>query len=205
SARYSAAAWAGSADAWIDEALRGGRLPVVVGGTGLYIRALFEGLFDEPPFDEARRYALAAELAELEFDELRRWTARLDPARAHLGRTQLLRSIETALLSGRRLSELHRERARRARWTARYLLVDPGPGSALGDRIAARIASMFERGWREEVEGLMRTVPDEAPAWKASGYGAVRDLVRGATTPEDANMRILIATRQYAKRQRTWF
>jgi tRNA dimethylallyltransferase len=202
-ARYSAAAWADDADGWITDARDRGVEPIVVGGTGLYIRALCEGIFEEPPLEERARAELAEQLDDLTGDELRRWVARLDPARAHLGRTQLLRSIEVAMLTGRRISDLHRERARQPRWRARYLLVDPGP--VLADRIAARIDAMFDAGWPDEVHELMRTVPQDAPAWKATGYDAVRRFVAGEMTRPAAHEEILISTRQYAKRQRTWF
>jgi tRNA dimethylallyltransferase len=202
-ARYSAAAWAASADQWIARSRAEGRIPIVVGGTGLYLRALFEGLFQEPSLDADRRERLAAELARLDVAELRRWVAMLDPARAHLGRTQLLRAVEMSLLTGQRLSDLHRDRATAPRWRPRYLLVDPGP--ALAERIAARIDDMLDHGWPDEVMRLMHTVPADAPAWNATGYNAVRRLVAGSITRADARQEILIATRQYAKRQRTWF
>ncbi len=202
-ARHSAAEWAGSAEQWIGDAFEQRRTPLVVGGTGLYLRALFEGLFDEPALDVERRRALAHELSQLSVAELRKWAERLDPPRAQLGRTQLLRAIEVALLTGRRVSELHRERARPSRWRARYLLVDPGP--ALGGQIAARIDRMLENGWPDEVRRLMTTIPANAPAWNATGYDAVRRWLAGESTRDVARERILIATRQYAKRQRTWF
>jgi len=201
--RYSAAAWSTSADEWIDDARASGTTPIVVGGTGLYLKALFDGLFEEPPLDPVRRASYGTALSGLGVDELRRWTRLLDPSRAHLGKTQLLRSIEIALLTGRRMSELHREHARHPRWHPRYLLVDPGP--ALSDRIAARIDDMFDHGWPDEVQRLMHTVSATAPAWKATGYDAVRRFVSGELTRSAAVERILIETRQYAKRQRTWF
>jgi tRNA dimethylallyltransferase len=68
-----------------------------------------------------------------------------------------------------------------------------------------RIDEMFESGWPTEVHELMRTVPDSAPAWKATGYDAVRRFVAGDLTRSAAHEEILISTRQYAKRQRTWF
>ncbi|MDB4876003.1 MAG: tRNA dimethylallyltransferase [Gemmatimonadetes bacterium] len=201
--RYSAAEWCASAAGWIDEAYANGHAPLVVGGTGLYLRALFDGLFEEPALDPGRRQGIAAALATLETVELRRWVERLDRQRAHLGRTQLLRAVEIALLTGRRMSDLHRDHARTPRWQARYLVVDPGP--ALADRIAVRIDHMLDNGWPDEVTRLMQTVPADAPAWNATGYDAVRTLVSGAMTRAAAREKILIATRQYAKRQRTWF
>jgi tRNA dimethylallyltransferase len=202
-ARYSAAAWAADADRWIEYTTAHGRVPIVVGGTGLYLRALFGGLFEAPPLDPGERARFEQAFRDLPVEELRRWTQELDPARAHLGRTQLLRSIEIALLTGRRLSDLHRERPRVPRWRPRYLVVDPGP--SLAERIAARIDHMFDNGWVDEVEQLMHTVPADAPAWNACGYDAVRRLVQGELSLAEARERVLIDTRQYAKRQRTWF
>ena len=146
--------------------------------------------------DEARRRQLEQAFSSMSVTELKRWTAGLDPDRAHLGRTQLLRAIEVALLTGRRLSALHRERARPARHAARYLVVDPGP--ALADQIARRLEAMFARGWVEEVKTLIPKLPENAPAWKATGYGALRDYVRGAIDLSRARETILIETRQYA-------
>jgi tRNA dimethylallyltransferase len=201
--RYSAAAWAEAANGWIDEAAATSRMPIVVGGTGLYLRALFDGLFEEPASDPVKRREIETELATLHVDELRRWTRVLDPARAHLGRTQLLRAIEIALLTGHRVSELHRERATASRWRPRYLVVDPG--SALAGQIVARLDDMLTHGWPDEVQRLMQTVPPDAPAWNATGYDAVRRMARGELTQAAARDAILIHTRQYAKRQRTWF
>src|SRR5947207_1213448 len=107
--RYSASAWATAAREWIAEAEAMGRHPVIVGGTGLYIRALFEPLFDAPPVDARRRASLERLLSGMSSLELRRWCVALDPPKTHLGRTQLLRAIETALLSGRKLSDLQQE------------------------------------------------------------------------------------------------
>jgi tRNA dimethylallyltransferase len=202
--RYSASMWAEGAESWIAQAGRDGVAPVVVGGTGLYIRALVAPLFDAPPLDAARREQLDDMLGALPVPELQRWCRALDPAKAGLGRTQLLRAIETALLTGERLSDLQAARARAPRWAPRYLVVDPGP-ERLAGWIAARTRAMLAGGWPEEVERLERTVPAEAPAWNATGYGIVRRLVAGELTPEEAALAIAIETRQYAKRQRTWF
>ena len=201
--RASAAWWADRADAWIREILAKGRVPLVVGGTGLYLRALFGDLFDEPPLDESRRADLQRELSRYPVETLRRWVRELDPPRARLGRTQLLRALEIALLTGRRVSDLHRERHRPARWAARYLVVDPGP--TLAPRIAHRVAAMIDAGWRAEVNALMRDVPADAPAWNATGYRTIRQLEAGELTEGAAIDRVVVDTRQYAKRQRTWF
>ncbi|MGH7620624.1 MAG: tRNA (adenosine(37)-N6)-dimethylallyltransferase MiaA [Gemmatimonadaceae bacterium] len=201
--RYSAAAGATAADGWIVDALGASRVPLVVGGTGLYLRALFEPLFHEPALDPARRAELQLTLASFSTVELQRWVREIDPARAHLGRTQLVRTIEVACLAGGRMSELHRAMARPPRWRARYLLVDPV--AVLARRMVARIDEMLDHGWPDEVRRLMQTIPGDAPAWNATGYDTVRRLVRGELSLAAAREEILIATRQYAKRQRTWF
>jgi len=201
--RYSAAEWADQARGWLEEANALGKPAVVVGGTGFYVRALIEPLFEAPALDPARRAELEAFVATLGTEELRRWCHALDPARAHLGRTQLVRSVETALLAGERLSDLHRTHARASPVRVRYLVVDPG--AQLSTRIERRFDAMIADGWADEVERLTATVHEAAPAWNASGYGAVRAMVEGTISRQQAKERVIVETRQYAKRQRTWF
>lgn len=201
--RYSAARWAESARLWVDEAREAGRTPLVVGGAGLYLRALTEPLFDEPPLDPERRAALDAMLSSYSVAELRRWCERLDPARAHLGRTQLHRAIIVALLSGRPISEWHARAPRAAGLAARYLVVDPG--AELSARLDERLTTMLDMGWEREVEAMARTVPAHAPAWNGTGYRWIRTSVMKECSREDALAHVRIDTRQYAKRQRTWF
>ena len=198
--RFSAAQWAALASDVLARSSE--NPPIIVGGTGLYLRALFDGLFREPEHDQDRRRSLSQWLGAQPTAELRRWVSTLDPRRSHLGRTQLLRAVEVALLTGCRISDLHASEASSPRWRARYLVVDPGPG--LRDRIEHRLDAMLQAGWLDEVRRL-RMVPDDAPAWKASGYRALRDVVDGLVSLDEAKERILIETRQYAKRQRTWF
>jgi tRNA dimethylallyltransferase len=206
--RYSASAWAAAAREWISEANDARRSPMIVGGTGFYIRALFDPLFDAPQIDVDRRQALELVMNQLPIGELRRWCRTLDPVKARLGRVQMSRAVETALLTGRRLSDLQQESAERHAMSApvfqaHYLVVDPG--SRLASRIENRVDAMLNSGWVEEVRSLSAHVPPEAPAWKASGYRAVRELVEGHASLSSARERIIIETRQYAKRQRTWF
>ena len=201
--RYSAARWAEAGRAWIGEALALARTPLIVGGTGFYLRALTEPFFDSPVLDPVRRTALERALTSIATEELRRWCTDLDPERAHLGRTQLIRAIETAVLTGRRLSDLHRERPRAPAVRARYLVVDPGP--SLASSIERRFDTMIREGWADEVAMLSRSVDSSAPAWKASGYEVMREMVAGRLTTAQAKERVIIETRQYAKRQRTWF
>jgi tRNA dimethylallyltransferase len=206
--RYSAARWVDDARDWIGRVEASGKKPVVVGGTGLYIKALVNPLFSAPQIDPHQRTELERELETKSVSELRRWCEGLDPARAHLGRTQLIRAIETALLAGSRISDLHAEHTAAIVLQAEndrpaYLVVDPG--EALGERIESRVDTTLEQGWADEVRELMRTVSPEAPAWQASGYSVMREYVEGALDLSSARQRIIIETRQYAKRQRTWF
>jgi tRNA dimethylallyltransferase len=201
--RYSAAAWAEGAQRWLAECAATNAVPVVVGGTGFYIRALTAPLFAEPELDPARRRVLAHVLDALPTAELRRWCEPLDPARAHLGRTQLLRAVEVALLTGVPISEWHTRGGRSAGVAARYLVVDPG--ATLRVRIAERVSAMFAAGWPDEVASLVSELPDDAPAWNATGYSIVREYVRGHISRAAAIEQVTIHTRQYAKRQRTWF
>lgn len=206
--RFSAARWAAEADEWVERAGEIDKDPIVVGGTGLYIKALVEPLFSAPELDPERRSELGRELESKPISELRRWCTDLDPARAHLGRTQLIRAIETAVLSGKRISELHslhnsRCEASEPAISPSYLVVDPG--ASLAARIGKRVETMLATGWVEEVEQLSQKVPPDAPAWKASGYSVMRSHVQGDLDLSTAKERVIIETRQYAKRQRTWF
>jgi tRNA dimethylallyltransferase len=135
--------------------------------------------------------------------ELRRWCEAIDPARAPLGRAQRERAIEVALITGHRISELHLDRPRAPVLTARYLVLDPGPG--LAGAIAARIDGMLAAGWLDEVRLLAGRVGPDARAWTATGYDVMRRVVTGELTLDRGRELVLVATRQYAKRQRTWF
>ena len=206
--RYSAARWAAGAREWMADARREGMGAMLVGGTGLYLKALVKPLFPAPALDAGRRAKLERELESLSVEELRRWCKQLDPPRAHLGRTQLVRAIETALLAGSRVSDLqaaHNSRAQASEEAldASYLVVDPG--TPLASRIEARVDGMLESGWPEEILRLSRITSPDAPAWEASGYGTMRSHVEGTLDLSSARERVIIETRQYAKRQRTWF
>jgi tRNA dimethylallyltransferase len=201
--RFSASAWATMAIGWVDEAVASASTPLIVGGTGFYVRALFDPLFAAPDLDQSKREQLEHLLNPMSLNELRRWCTILDPARAHLGRYQLVRAVEIALLTGMRISELHAADDSKPVFTASYLLVDPGP--SLAERIERRVDEMIDAGWETETRSLDASVPENAPAWKASGYRVMRSLSRGEIDLSVARERIIIETRQYAKRQRTWF
>ena len=200
--RYSASRWASMAMGVIRDK-SDTELSLIVGGTGFYIRALFDPLFEAPYVDTVKRKKLEWFLNPMSLSELRRWCSAIDPARAHLGRHQLVRAIETAILTGLRISDLHASRGRTATLSPVYLLVDPG--GALARRIEHRVDAMLDSGWLEEVRSLDASVAEDAPAWKASGYRVMQRVARGELDLSAARERIIIETRQYAKRQRTWF
>lgn len=201
--RWNAARWSAAAHDWLAEDAAQGRSSIIVGGTGLWLQALVQPLADEPTMDPERRAAVQRELATLDTDSLRALVEQLDPPRAHLGRAQLLRAAEIARVTGERLSDWHARGSSKPARKARWLIVDPG------DRLAAqlerRLRAMVEHGWLEEVQRLDATVPEDAPAWNACGYREIREVVRGNRPLDAALQDTLISTRQYAKRQRTWF
>ncbi|MEY2733397.1 MAG: hypothetical protein RL340_456 [Gemmatimonadota bacterium] len=199
--RWSAGRWAREAAGWLADAEASGRPAIVCGGTGLWLRALVTPLAPVPDLPEGRRAVLATALSAMPTEELRRWVAALDPARAALGRAQLLRATEIALLTGTRHGDALATAAP-ARRAARWLVVDPGP--ALDDRLATRLHRMVADGWEAEVRDLLHSVPSDAPAWNACGYREVREVVAAGRSIDGVVERVRIATRQYAKRQRTW-
>ena len=203
--RYSAGRFARDAAQWIDETRRSGREPVVVGGTGLYIRALAEGLFHEPPFDPARREQLLSWSESLEGADLARWAGRLDPKFLGGGRQRAARAIEVALLTGHALSwwqHAARESGTLRPWYI-HLTV---PREVLHRRLATRVDDMLRGGLVMEVQRVLATgVAPDAPALDGIGYREVVSMLRGELPEPALRDAILVATRRYAKRQDTWF
>jgi len=201
--RWNAARWANDAARWVDADAAAGRASIVVGGTGLWLQALVRPLADELLIGEAERAAVRAELEPLSTSALRELVQELDPSRAHLGRTQLLRAAEIVRVTGERISDRHARGSTRPPRRARWLIVDPI--ADLHRRLNERRAAMLNAGWLDEVRRLDQSVPPDAPAWNACGYREIREVVHGVRTLDDALQAVEISTRQYAKRQRTWF
>jgi tRNA dimethylallyltransferase len=203
--RYSAGHFARDAQGWIGEIRTRGRLPVVVGGTGLYIRALAEGLFREPALDPARRRALDAWTARLEPIELLRWAGRLDPGFRGGGRQRAARAVEVALLTGHPLSywqQAARDRAAIEPW---YILLTV-PRPVLHARIARRAEEMVRRGLIEEVASVLAEGhPPTAAGLDGIGLREAVEYLHGSRPRESVADAIAVSTRQYAKRQETWF
>jgi tRNA dimethylallyltransferase len=203
--RYSAGRFAADAAGWLERIRETERLPVIVGGTGLYVRALAEGLFREPPFDAGRRERLRAWTAGVPAPRLAHWAARLDRRFAGGGRQRAARAVEVALLTGRGLSwwQQHaRETGVMRPWYIHLTL----PREALQRRLAERVDAMLAAGWVDEVRRVLATgVAAGAPGLDAVGYREITAMLAGRLPERELRDAVLVATRRYAKRQETWF
>lgn len=207
---FSAGEFARRARAAIEEIRARHRLPMLVGGSGLYLRALTEGISPIPAVDPELRPRLRARLASEGPEPLRDELARLDPVTAERlapGDSQrLVRALEVALGTGRPLSVWIEEKpvgdgGIEAVWIGLTL-----PRSLLYDRVAVRVEGMLAAGWVDEVRGLLEAgLSPSLPAFQAIGYRELAGHIAGEATLEEATERIVRATRQYAKRQMTWF
>jgi tRNA dimethylallyltransferase len=203
--RYSAGHFARDASRWLADIRSREKQPVIVGGTGLYVRALAEGLFSEPALDPAKRRSLDAWTARLEPIELLRWAARLDPGFRGGGRQRAARAIEVALLTGRPLS--YWQQAARAQGALDpWYIVLTVPRPVLHRRIARRAEEMVRRGLIEEVAAVLAEGhPPNAPGLDGIGIKEAVEYLHGKRGRDTVADAITIGTRQYAKRQQTWF
>ena len=203
--RYSAGRFARAAADWVKDVRSRGKLPVVVGGTGLYVRALAEGLFEQPAMDVGRRRGIEAWASGLEPLELVRWAGRLDAGFAGGGRQRAVRAIEVALLTGQSLSTWQRE-AKSAGAIVPWYVRLTVPRAVLHSRIKHRATQMIQAGMIEEVAAVLA---DGAVAGSPGLDGVgLREAVAYLTCGGDRTAvaeAITISTRQYAKRQETWF
>ena len=203
---FDAARFRDAARAAIADIVRRGRVALVVGGTGLYVRVLLGGLCPAPPRVPALRRALAPEEAAA----LHRRLRVLDPAAAARiaprDRVRIVRALEVALTTGVPLS----------RWQAEHGFAEPAydalviglarPTPELNARIAARARAMAEAGFLDEVRALRRRgLGAGAPGLSAVGYRELLACVEGRTDLATALAGTVRATRRFAKRQRTWF
>ena len=184
-----------------------GRLPVVAGGSGLYLHALVYGL-DRLPADQSLRDELdAAYDNEARFPELAAIMERecpLDFKRFFPHRRKLIRAREVFLLSGRQISELQSGGFAPDPVFSQFVLVREH--ADLVRRIRGRAEIMLDSGWIEEARAMLTKGLLTAPtAWQAIGYAQIGDYLAGKTTRADLLESIVIATRQYARRQAAWF
>jgi tRNA dimethylallyltransferase len=208
--RYSAGRFARDARSWIRDIRSRGRHPILVGGTGFFLRALLEPLFQEPALDPRRRRRLESVLDTMGAEECVRWLERLDPPRARLaeegGMQRIRRALEVPLLSGRSLTWWHEHAPLEGEPVEMQVVLLEADPEWLSPRIRSRVESMIRGGLVEEVHRLLQAGFHEgSPGMSGTGYREVLALLRGETDHPSAVEAIVIATRQYARRQRTWF
>ncbi|QCO67341.1 tRNA (adenosine(37)-N6)-dimethylallyltransferase MiaA [Luteimonas yindakuii] len=214
---YSAAEFAADARRAIGDILARGRLPILAGGTGLYFRALLEGLSDMPPADPAVRAELAAEAADVGWPAMHARLADVDPeaaARIHATDPQRIqRALEVHRLSGRPISAWQRERPAGPGLPCRVqrVVVAPADRGVLHARIARRFDAMLDAGFLDEVHRLRalprlrdHPAPLDLPALRAVGYRQAWEHLDGLCDAGTFRERAIAATRQLAKRQYTW-
>jgi tRNA dimethylallyltransferase len=187
-----------------------GRLPIFTVGTGLYLRALLEGLADVPQRSEELRERLRLSAREHGHGHLHKVLQRLDGEAARkisVGDEQkLIRAIEVCLITKKPLTELHRRgRAPLQGWHPLKIGLAPERES-LYARIHERTDAMLARGWLEEVRSLLDSgLPENAKPFDFIGYRELRAVLQARLTTDNARAAIQQATRRYAKRQLTWF
>jgi tRNA dimethylallyltransferase len=209
--RYSAGQFARDAREWIRDIRGRGRIPLLVGGTGFFLRALVKPLFPEPEMDGERMERLRALLNGLPLEELARYVEVLEPERASEarkgGRQRLTRAVEVAFLTGRTLSGWHQESGEGEDETLRGVVVLLAvPTETLYQRINRRVGQMLEEGWVEEVEGLLEGgYRPEDPGMTGAGYREIVRFLREGVGLEETAEEIRRSHRRYARRQMTWY
>jgi tRNA dimethylallyltransferase len=208
---YSVGRWLTDATAALDQAWRTGRLPIVVGGTGLYFKALTQGLAAVPPIPAAIRAAVRARLAGAGAAALHAELARRAPAVAERLRppdgVRIARALEVLEATGRPLSQWHRSGMQAVIEPNEAIRIFLAPERAdLHRRIEARFDAMLAQGALDEVRALdARGLDPACPVLKAHGVPWLRRVLAGEMTLADATEAARRDTRRYTKRQATWF
>jgi tRNA dimethylallyltransferase len=206
---FTAGEFARAAGQVIADITARGKLPVLAGGTGFYLRALLDGLFEGPPRDQVLRDRLAARETR-RAGSLHRLLKRFDSetaARIHPNDTpKLTRALEVCLLAHRPVSELFRE-SRSALSGYRTLKLGLMPSrEELYRKVDARCVWMFDNGLVEEVKYILSLgFAETCKPFESHGYRQSLQLIRGELSPSDALLYAQRNTRRYAKRQETWF
>lgn len=207
---FTAGEYRRQALAVLENLRRRGKVPIITAGTGLYLRALLEGLAEAPTRSEELRERFRQTADERGAEYLHRVLARLDreaAARIAARDTQkVIRAIEMRVLTGKAVGEIHRA-GREPLQGYRITKIGLQPErAALYARIDARVSSMIAAGWIDEVRRLIATgVPTDAKPFQFIGYSELREHVQGHLTLDAAVQKIQQATRNFAKRQITWF
>jgi tRNA dimethylallyltransferase len=207
---FSAADYSRLARAAVADIARRGAVPIVAGGTGLYLRAFLDGLFEGPARNTRLRERFGAWAERFGDARLHRLLAGVDPPAAKRipvrDRLRVVRALEVYWETGRPLSEHHRERPEPlAGFETQVLGLDPGV-EGLRPAVEARTRAMMEQGLADEVRALLQDghAPELRPL-RAIGYRQAIEVVAGRMTPEEAERSIVADTLRFAKRQRTWF
>lgn len=207
---YSVGDYLRDARAAIDGILSAGGAPIVVGGTGLYIRALMRGLFHGPPADLELRERLLQREAEGQPGTLYSDLVKVDPEAAvkihpnDLRRT--MRALEVFYLKDRKLSDYQREHGFREKTHSFHLVFLVRSRAELYPRIERRVDAMFDAGLETEVRGLMaRGFGPDLASMQGLGYKHCVDLFLGTTSRDEAISLLKRDTKRFAKRQFTWF
>ena len=209
--RYNAGRFAADARRWIHEIEARGHIPILVGGTGFFLRALTHPMFAEPELDPARKEALKRLLNTRSREELLHWLKALDPVSAdslgpEAGRQRIARMIEIVLLTGRPLRWWHEHGPQPEPPVRTMSFVLELPREKLYGRINQRVEEMVNRGLVREVQALLSSgVAENSPGMKTVGYAELLPYLRGEYGIDDAVDAIQRATRAYARRQITWF
>jgi tRNA dimethylallyltransferase len=207
---YSAARFAVDAARAIEDIHARGRLPILVGGTGFYYRALVRGLFPGPERDEPLRARLERVADRRGVAALHRWTARVDPAAARRiqprDRKRLVRALEVYLLTGRPLSgHFGDTRSHLEGWAVVAIGLN-APRAVLLERVARRVDAQFAAGVVAEVERLItQGVPPRAHALTGLVYRQVVELLEGVRGLDETRALIVRENMRYARRQLIWF
>jgi tRNA dimethylallyltransferase len=203
----SAADWAKAAKVEIDNAHAGKKLPVLVGGTGLYLRTLLSGIAPVPAIDPDIRSFVRGLATQTAYDRLLKEDMRAATALHANDDTRIKRALEVKLSSGRSIIEWRQSLSGgvSANIALQPLLLLP-PRDWLHARCDARFIQMFEAGAIEEVEALLAAnLSTQSPVMRAIGVPEIFALLLGEISRNEAIARVQAATRQYAKRQYTWF
>lgn len=207
---YSAAEYARAASAAIRDVLSRGRLPILVGGTGFYYRALVRGLFPGPARDDRLRARLNAVADRRGVTSLHRWLSRVDAESARRiqprDRKRLVRALEVYLLTGRALTDHFGETTSPIAGMRVLTLGVTMERPALRERVAARVDAQLARGVVAEVRGLIAAgVPASSHAFSGLVYRQVTELLRGVRDEAATRELIVRENMRYARRQLIWF
>ena len=207
---YSVARYVEQASACCDDILSRGRLPVVVGGTGLYIDSLLSGRDFSCEADASLREELGAYYDSVGGERMLAELARFDPDRAAIlkanDKKRIVRAFEVYRGTGETITEHDRKtKLLPPRYEYDFIFLNP-ERSILYERIERRVDLMFEKGLVEEVRSLLSSgVPVNATSMQAIGYTETVEYINGAITLDEAVSSIKQGSRRYAKRQVTWF